>query len=61
MQIEPTVSLGNIINIAVSVGAILLATWKIVSRLGVMEMKLDLLWSDFKKRYKMKEGTETND
>ena len=57
-MIYPTISLGSIINVVVSLTAIAVATWKVVSKLGVMEMKLNMIWRWYKKEHKIDDGDE---
>ena len=51
--IDPTISLGNILTIVTTLGSVTLAAWKIVTRLSKMEMKLNLMWSWFKREHKI--------
>lgn len=58
MIIDPSISVGAIINLVVSLGAIAIASWRIVARLGRMEMKLNLLWKWFVKEHDIEDSDD---
>ena len=53
MQLDWSISVGNLLTLAGSVVAIAAATVTVTSRLSKMEMKLDLIWSWYKKQHKI--------
>lgn len=61
IQIDPTITAGNIVNIAVSVGAIMLAFWRVAVRLTKLEFKLNLMWSWWKKKNRITEDKEPDE
>ena len=57
-MVDQTISLGNILSAGATLIAIFIATYKVMGRLGVMEMKLNLIWMWYKKEYKIEEDHE---
>ena len=53
--LDPTISLGNILTIAVTIGSIVIASWRMSLRLVRLEtefeMKMDMLWKDYCQRH----------
>lgn len=58
IQIEPTISFGNFVNILVSIGAVLVAFWRVAVRLAKLELKLNMLWNWFKRENNLKDDEE---
>lgn len=57
MHIEYTISVGTIINLAVTMGAVLIGFWSIAGKLKVMEWKLGLIWKWYAKKHNMESGS----
>lgn len=53
MNVEPTISLGNIISLSVTMGTVLIAALKISARLSKVEMKINLMWASYKRTHKL--------
>ena len=50
MQLDTTITLGSVIQIATTLGGLFVAYAKLRERLVAMETRLDPLWSDFVRR-----------
>ena len=50
-QIDPTISLGNIIGALAAVGSVVVATWRISGKLNRMQWKLNLIWKWYSKEH----------
>lgn len=59
-EIDSKVEAGHILNIAVSLCAIMLSFWRIASRLSKMEMKLNLIWKWYKKQHDIDGDNDEN-
>lgn len=47
MKIDPTITVGNIIEIAVTIGAVVSAYFNLINRIAQLEVKVNLMWSRF--------------
>lgn len=54
--LDTSVSLGNVIDVCVSLGAVTLATWRIVHKLTILEVKLNLIWAWYKKQHRISDN-----
>ena len=60
MQIEPTITIGTIVSILVTIGSVWVAAWKVVSKLSQHEMKINMMWKSYKKQHGLN-GNEDDD
>ena len=61
-MLEPTLTTGNLISIAVTIASVGASAWKITARLVKLEaeyeLKMKLLWKDYERRHGMNDGTD---
>lgn len=58
MQIEWTVTIGNIMSAITAIGAVLIAGWKISVQLKVMQIKMNMVWRWYAKEHGIENGRE---
>ena len=60
-DIEPTISLGNVINILVTMLSVLVAFWRIAARLTKFELKVNMIWNWYKSEHGIKDKQNDDD
>ncbi len=53
MSFDGTITVGNLITIAVTIGSVGMAVWKISIRLQKMEWKMGFIWKQYAKEHKL--------
>lgn len=58
IQFDPSISLGNLVQIVVLIGGLFIGYTKFVKRLTVFEMRLQILWAQWKKDHGVNGGLD---
>lgn len=53
--LDTSVSLGNVIDVCASLLAVTFATWRIVHKLTLLEVKMNLMWAWYKKQHRLED------
>lgn len=60
-DIDPTISLGNIISAFVAAGSVILAAWRISAKLNRMQWKLNLIWQWYAREHDITDSREDDE
>lgn len=53
INVEATITVGNILSAVTTIAVICVAAWRMTVKLSKMEMKLNMIWTWYKREHKI--------
>lgn len=60
-NIDPTISLGNIIGSLAAIGSVLVAAWRLSIKLNRMQWKLNMIWKWYSREHGIDDGSDEDE